>query len=61
LAASAGGLPALLTRVAMIDEEFFMSLPPDPAEAFPIYERHVREKCLSREFGNEPNSDDQRA
>lgn len=30
----------------MIDEEFFMSLPPDPEEAFPIYRRHVREQCF---------------
>lgn len=32
----------------MIDEDFFMSLPPDPAEAFPIYERHVRERSFPK-------------
>jgi hypothetical protein len=40
----------------MIDEEFFMSLPPDSAEAFPIYERHVREKCFPAGWEKDPES-----
>jgi hypothetical protein len=40
----------------MIDEDFFMTLPPDPEEAFPIYERHVREKCLAGADDEDPSS-----
>jgi hypothetical protein len=44
----------------MIDEDFFMSLPPDPEEAFPIYERHVRAKCLPPDSEEAPGSDFER-
>jgi hypothetical protein len=44
----------------MIDEDFFMSLPPDPAEAFPIYERHVRENCFPTGWNQQEGSEFER-
>lgn len=40
----------------MIDDDFFLSLPADPEEAFVLYEEHVRNKCLS--LGEERQDDE---
>ena len=44
----------------MINEKFFLSLPDDPEEAFPIFERHVREIVFKDDWEQRNNDDCER-